>query len=129
MGGRRGAAGAIVANEAEPFACVRCGKPFGVRSTIERMVDKLAGHSMFADDPLALERIRMCDDCRVAVQFEVVHPMASRPRPMPRTTEDDLREREQQKAREMHDGAQAEREVERGAGPAKKSDGDDGENA
>ena len=51
MGGRRGAAGAIVANEAEPFACVRCGKPFGVRPTIDRMVEKLAGHSTFADDP------------------------------------------------------------------------------
>ncbi len=97
---------AIVLNEEEPFACVRCDKPFGVRSTIERMVEKLAGHSMFADDPGAIERIRMCDDCRVAVQFEVVHPFASRPRPTPRTTEDDLREREQQKAREMYDDVQ-----------------------
>jgi ferredoxin len=111
---------AIVVNEEEPFACVRCGKPFGVRSSVELMVEKLAGHSMFADDPRALERIRMCDDCRVAVQFEVTHPMASRPRPLPRTAEDDLREREQQKAREMHDGAQAER--------AKRSDSDDGGN-
>ena len=43
--------------------------------------------------------------------------------PLPRTTEDDLRERE------MHEGAQAEREAEQGAEPAKRSDGDDGGNA
>ncbi len=102
---------AIVLNDEEPFACVRCGKPFGVRSSIERIVEKLAGHSMFADDPQALERIKMCDDCRVIVQFELPAPMASRPRPLPRTTEDYLREREQAKAREMYERAQSEAEA------------------
>ncbi len=95
---------AVVLNEEEPFACVRCGKPFGVRSSIERMVEKLAGHSMFAGE--ALERIKMCDDCRVAVQFEAPAPMATRPRPLPRTTEDDLREREKADARAAHERAQ-----------------------
>ena len=96
---------AAVVVEEEPFACTRCGKPFGVRSSIERMVEKLAGHPMFAGDPAALDRIRMCEDCRVTVQFEQVNPMASRPRPETRTTDDDLRERELERAREMHEKA------------------------
>ncbi|MFQ5784480.1 MAG: 4Fe-4S binding protein [Alphaproteobacteria bacterium] len=95
---------AVAIKEEEPFSCVRCGKPFGVRSSIERMVERLAGHEMFADEA-ALDRLRMCEDCRVIVQFEVKHPMAARPRPLTRTTDDDLREREQAKAREMHEKA------------------------
>ena len=36
--------------EEEPFCCIRCGKPFGVRSTIERVTAKLEGaHWMFKD--------------------------------------------------------------------------------
>ncbi len=36
-------------NEEEPFHCIECGTPFGVKSTIERIVAKLEGkHSMFA---------------------------------------------------------------------------------
>ena len=36
--------------EEEPFCCIRCGKPFGVRSTIERVTAKLQGaHWMFKD--------------------------------------------------------------------------------
>jgi ferredoxin len=97
---------AVVVKQEEPFACVRCGKPFGVASTIERMVEKLSDHAMFADDPAALERIRMCDDCRVIEQFEVPAPMASRPKPITRTTEDDLRERELADARAAHERAQ-----------------------
>ncbi|MFP6744852.1 MAG: 4Fe-4S binding protein [Alphaproteobacteria bacterium] len=96
----------VVVKQEEPFACVRCGKPFGVASTIERMVDQLSDHAMFADDPAALERIRMCDDCRVIEQFEVPAPMASRPKPITRTTEDDLREREKADARAAHERAQ-----------------------
>ena len=37
-----------VLKEEEPATCVRCGKPFGTRSTIERVVSRLAErHSMF----------------------------------------------------------------------------------
>lgn len=77
-----------VLNEEEPFACVRCGKPFGVASTVEQMVAKLAGHPMFAENPSALDRIRMCEDCRVAVQFDQGAPMSGPPRPKPRTADD-----------------------------------------
>ncbi len=52
-----------VLNEAKPYACVRCSKPFGTLKAIEGMLGKLAGHSMFQGD--ALERLKMCGDCRV----------------------------------------------------------------
>jgi ferredoxin len=54
---------AVVLNEMQPYACVRCGKPFGTLKAIEAMVGKLAGHAMFQG--AALERLKMCGDCRV----------------------------------------------------------------
>jgi ferredoxin len=81
-------------NETEPFNCIRCGKPFGVKHTIDRVADQLAGkHWMFGSSE-AVERIMMCDDCRVVVQFEAPNPMAGAERPRTRTTDDYLRERE-----------------------------------
>ena len=74
----------------EPFACVSCGQPFGVRSSVERTIEKLAGHVMFANDPAALDRLRMCEDCRVDAQFGETNPMAGAARPLPRTTDDYL---------------------------------------
>ncbi|MDB5859299.1 MAG: 4Fe-4S ferredoxin, partial [Ramlibacter sp.] len=52
-----------VLNEAQPYGCIRCGKPFGTLKAIELMLGKLAGHSMFQG--AALERLKMCGDCRV----------------------------------------------------------------
>jgi ferredoxin len=54
---------AMVINEMQPYACVRCGKPFGTLKAIEAMLGKLAGHAMFQGE--ALERLKMCGDCRV----------------------------------------------------------------
>jgi ferredoxin len=54
---------AVVINEMQPYACVRCGKPFGTLKAIEAMVGKLSGHAMFQG--AALERLKMCGDCRV----------------------------------------------------------------
>lgn len=84
---------ARVQKEEDPFHCVRCGKPYGTRATINQMTEKLRGHSMFPG--AALDRIKMCDDCRVMVQFDVENPLAGTPRPLPRTTDDYLRERDQ----------------------------------
>jgi ferredoxin len=88
-----------VLKEEEPFCCIRCGKPFGVRSTIERVMAKLEGrHWMYQGQGGAsrLDVIRMCDDCRVAVVSEQdFDPYGAPPRPHPRTTEDYLREREE----------------------------------
>ncbi len=54
---------AVVINEMQPYVCVRCSKPFGTLKAIEAMLGKLAGHSMFQGD--ALERLKMCSECRV----------------------------------------------------------------
>jgi ferredoxin len=52
-----------VLNEAQPYQCIRCSKPFGTLKGIEVMLAKLGGHAMFQGE--ALERLKMCGDCRV----------------------------------------------------------------
>ena len=52
-----------VLNEAPPFACVRCGKPFGTLKAVELMAAKLSGHAMFQG--AAATRLKMCSECRV----------------------------------------------------------------
>jgi ferredoxin len=54
---------ARVLHEAEPFCCVRCGKPFGTLRAIELMIAKLGSHPMFQG--AAGARLKMCSDCRV----------------------------------------------------------------
>ena len=51
-------------NEAAVATCISCGKPLGTEKMVATMLAKLAGHSMFAA-PGALDRLRMCADCRV----------------------------------------------------------------
>ena len=58
---------AVTLNEAQPFNCVRCGKPFGTRQMVENMLGKLSGHSMFAG---GTRRLQMCADCRVVDMME-----------------------------------------------------------
>ena len=88
-----------VLKEEEPFHCIRCGKPFGVKSTIERVTGKLAGHWMYAQGSKRLDALKMCDDCRVAVVTEdEFDPHGAPPRPNVRTTDDYLRERERELA-------------------------------
>jgi ferredoxin len=57
----------VVLNEAEPFNCVRCAKPFGTRQMVENMLGKLGAHSMFAG---GTRRLQMCGDCRVVDMME-----------------------------------------------------------
>jgi ferredoxin len=59
----------VVLNAAEPFNCVRCGKPFGTRQMIDAMLGRLGSHSMFAGAG-ALRRLQMCADCRVVDMME-----------------------------------------------------------
>ena len=59
----------LVLKEEEPFRCVSCGKPFATHAMINRMTEKLKGHWMF-DTPAAANRLRMCEDCRVADMYD-----------------------------------------------------------
>jgi ferredoxin len=83
-------------NAEEPFDCIKCGKPFGARSTIERVSKQLAGrHSMFLTEDKA-QLIQMCDDCRIEAQADMPdNPLAMGERPKVRTTEDYLEARKE----------------------------------
>jgi ferredoxin len=85
---------ARVLKQEEPFACIRCGKPFGVKSAIERVVAKLEGkHWMYQGSSQRLDAIKMCADCRVIAATEADFDPTTPPRPTVRTSEDYLRER------------------------------------
>ncbi len=89
---RAATAQARVIKEEEPFACIRCGKPFGVKSTIERVAAKLEGkHWMYKGSSSRLDVIKMCDDCRVAAMTESGFDPLSPERPRLRTTDDYLK--------------------------------------
>ena len=90
-----GRAPARILKQEEPFCCIRCSKPFGVRSTIERVIAKLEGkHWMYSDGSRRLDVIRMCDDCRVAfVAGEGFDPYGAQSQKV-RTTDDYLHERD-----------------------------------
>lgn len=51
-----------VLNEAQPFHCISCGKPFGTAQMIANMVAKLSQHGAFSGNA---DRLKMCSDCRV----------------------------------------------------------------
>ncbi len=55
-----------VMKEEEPFACTGCGKPFGTRSTIERLQARLSSHWMYSgpEGEKRRELLTLCDDCR-----------------------------------------------------------------
>jgi ferredoxin len=88
--------GKRVLKQEEPFHCINCAKPFGVRSTIEKIAAKLENkHWMFSGASAPrISVIKMCEDCRVEVVVnESFDPHLSPQRPPVRTTEDYLRER------------------------------------
>jgi Fe-S-cluster-containing hydrogenase component 2 len=92
---RAATATARVLKGEEPFCCVRCGKPFGVKSTIERVMAKLDGKHWMYQNSGRVDVIKMCEGCRVTVVTESrFDPHDAQARPKVRTTEDYLRERE-----------------------------------
>ncbi len=94
---RAARAAAEIIKEEEPALCIRCGKPFGVKSTIERIAAKLEGrHWMYPAGDSRLDAIRMCADCRViSMSEQQFDPFAGAGERTPvRTTDDYLRERE-----------------------------------
>lgn len=87
-----------VLKEEEPFCCIRCGKPFGVKSSIERVVAKLEGqHWMYSGSAQRLDAIRMCGDCRVGFVAEQGFESYGAPGPTVRTTDDYLRDRDEKR--------------------------------
>ncbi|NNM74807.1 4Fe-4S binding protein [Enterovirga aerilata] len=86
-------AGKRVVKEEEPFHCTVCAKPFGTRSAIERVIQKLSGsHWMFAG-PEGEARIRvltMCEDCRVEAAVNANLDPHEHDTRRPRTTDDYL---------------------------------------
>ncbi|MGC3937407.1 4Fe-4S binding protein [Roseobacter sp. EG26] len=83
-----------VLNEEDPFACVECGALFGSKSTVERIMEKLAGnHAMFSN-PARARMIQMCENCRIQAQYHSENnPFAGGDRPAVRTTDDYLSKR------------------------------------
>jgi ferredoxin len=95
---RAARAPARILKQEEPFCCIRCSKPFGVKSTIERVVARLEGkHWMYEGSSRRLDVIRMCDECRVTVAAEEGFDPDAMQRQPARTTDDYLRQREAQK--------------------------------
>ena len=95
-----------VLKEEEPFECISCGKPFGTRSAIERILARLGGqHWMFPDQERS-RMIQMCADCRVQAQYhQEDSPFRGADRPRVRTTEDYLAERELERERKKNGSA------------------------
>jgi len=83
-----------VIKEEQPFLCIRCGKPFATHASLAHLTDKLKDHAMF-QGPGKLDRIKMCDDCRIVqMATDGDNPLAHGTVPVPKTTEDYLRERD-----------------------------------
>jgi ferredoxin len=93
-----------IAHAEEPFRCVSCDKPFGTKSTINKVVAKLKGrHAMFQNEA-QLRLIQMCDTCRVvAVSESGNDPMRVGERPRVRTTADYLDDAKQTKPKKTSD--------------------------
>jgi ferredoxin len=95
---RAATAASRIVKQEDPFLCIRCGTPFGVKSSVERVAAKLEGkHWMFKDSKQRLDLVKMCADCRVQVTAEDnFDPFGAPQRPRLRTTEDYLRAREKE---------------------------------
>ncbi len=103
--------GPAMIKEEEPFCCVSCGKAFGVKSTIEKIVAKLEGkHWMYTGaNAKRLDLVRMCEDCRVSeVTNSGLDPYAAAMRPRAKTSEDYFAERERQRQLKSKDGQEGE---------------------
>ncbi len=89
--------------EEQPFLCIRCGKPFATQSSLDHLTSKLEGHAMFQGSD-KLDRIKMCEDCRVVqMTTDDDNPLTHGKVPIPRTTDDYLREREELRVKAKKD--------------------------
>ncbi|VAV99642.1 Iron-sulfur cluster-binding protein, partial [hydrothermal vent metagenome] len=60
----------VVLNSEEPLECTRCGKPFGSKSAIDKVIGILAGKNPMFQTSKQLDLLKMCDDCRVISMSE-----------------------------------------------------------
>lgn len=80
--------------EEDPAICPQCGKAFGTRATIDRVIAKLKGRHWMFDEPGRAELLLLCDTCRVgAVMKTTLDPHAGPERPRPKTSDDYIRAR------------------------------------
>jgi ferredoxin len=88
-----------VLKEEDPFLCIACGKPFGTKSSVERVIAKLEEkHWMFQGaNARRIDVLRMCEDCRVQVVVNENFDPHTAQRPTVRTTDDYIRAREVRK--------------------------------
>jgi ferredoxin len=95
---RAATASSRVIKQEDPFLCIRCGTPFGVKSSVERVAAKLEGkHWMYKDSTRRIDLVKMCADCRVQVTAEEnFDPFGAPQRPRLRTTDDYLRARQEE---------------------------------
>jgi len=95
---RAATASSRVIKHEDPFLCIRCGTPFGVKSSVERVAAKLEGkHWMYKDSTRRIDLVKMCADCRVQVTAEEnFDPFGAPQRPRLRTTDDYLRARQEE---------------------------------
>jgi ferredoxin len=95
---------ARILKQEEPFCCIRCSKPFGVKSTINRVVAKLEDKHWMYTGSRRIDVIKMCEDCRVGAAAEESFDPYGAQGPTIRTTDDYLREREVQRLADRSKG-------------------------
>jgi ferredoxin len=79
----------VLLKQEPPAICIRCAKPFGIKSTIDRVAAQISGKHWMFKDQATIDRIYMCADCRVIEQTrKSIDPYAGPPRPPTRTTDD-----------------------------------------
>ena len=79
----------VLIKQEEPCHCIRCNKPFGTKSSIDRIAAKLSNNHWMFENKAIIDRIYMCGDCRVIAQSEAtLDPYAGPERPKTITTED-----------------------------------------
>jgi ferredoxin len=60
-----------ILNKTEAFHCISCGKAFGTLKMVDLMLTKLGAHGAFAG--AAMDRLKMCGDCRVVDMVKKEH--------------------------------------------------------
>lgn len=88
----------ITLKEEEPYLCEECGTPFGTRSSILRIKEKLGGTHWMSSGANAdrLKLIGCCDTCRIeAATLKGFDPYAGPERPRVKTSEDYFKQRQE----------------------------------